>query len=128
MELGFCSTPALPRSVCCPQVALQQNPEPLLKLPTPVHLDLLFLRFFFLRGVCAYFRILSTQVSPALRKLQSVVIFSAWSFKTFSEAPRIFRELPRKDAAFSKTYDANFPSFLLCSPLGRTLFVEKLGA
>ena len=28
LELGFYSTPALPRSVCCPVVALQQNPEP----------------------------------------------------------------------------------------------------
>ena len=32
LEFGFYSTPALPRSVCCPVVALQQNPELLLKL------------------------------------------------------------------------------------------------
>ena len=32
LEFGFYSTLALPRSVCCPVVALQQNPEPLLKL------------------------------------------------------------------------------------------------
>ena len=44
LELGFYSTTALPRSVCCPVVALQQNPEPLLKLPSSVPLDLLFLR------------------------------------------------------------------------------------
>ena len=31
LEFGFYSTPALPRSVCCPVVALQQNPELLLK-------------------------------------------------------------------------------------------------
>ena len=34
LELGFHSTPALPRSVCCPVVALQQKPEPLLTLPS----------------------------------------------------------------------------------------------
>ena len=28
LEFGFYGTPALPRSVCCPVVALQQNPEP----------------------------------------------------------------------------------------------------
>ena len=28
LEFGFYSTPALPRSVSCPVVALQQNPEP----------------------------------------------------------------------------------------------------
>ena len=44
LEFGFYSTPALPRSVCCPVVALQQNPELLLKLPSSVPLDLLFLR------------------------------------------------------------------------------------
>ena len=40
LEFGFYSTPALPRSVCCPVVALQQNPEPfaqvtLLRPPRP---------------------------------------------------------------------------------------------
>ena len=40
LELGFYGTPALPRSVCCPVVALQQNPEPfaqvtLLRPPRP---------------------------------------------------------------------------------------------
>ena len=40
LELGFYSTPALPRSVCCTVVALQQNPEPfaqvtLLRPPRP---------------------------------------------------------------------------------------------
>ena len=30
LEVGFYSTPALPRSVSCPVVALQQNAEPLL--------------------------------------------------------------------------------------------------
>ena len=79
LEFGFYSTPALPRSVCCPVVALQQNPELLLKLPSSVPLDLLFLRIF-VCGVCAYFRFFSTRVSPALRPLQSVVFFSAWSF------------------------------------------------
>ena len=79
LELGFYSTPALPRSVFCPVVALEQNPELLLKLPSSVPLDLLFLRIF-VCGVCAYFRFFSTRVSPALRLLQSVVFFSAWSF------------------------------------------------
>ena len=76
LEFGFYSTPALPRSVCCPVVALQQNPELLLKLPSSVPLDLLFLRIF-VCGVCAYFRFFSTRVSPALRLLQSVEFFSA---------------------------------------------------
>ena len=40
LEFGLYSTPALPRSVCCPVVALQQNPEPfaqvtLLRPPRP---------------------------------------------------------------------------------------------
>ena len=40
LEFGFYGTPALPRSVCCPVVALQQNPEPfaqvtLLRPPRP---------------------------------------------------------------------------------------------
>ena len=76
LELGFYGTPALPRSVCCPVVALQQNPELLIKLPSSVPLDLLFLRILCV-VFCAYFRFFHTRVSPALRLLQSVVFFSA---------------------------------------------------
>ena len=54
MEFGFYSTPALPRSVCCPVVALQQNPELLLKLPSSVPLDLLFLRIFVCGVLCIF--------------------------------------------------------------------------
>ena len=54
LEFGFYSTPALPRSVCCPVVALQQNPELLLKLPSSVPLDLLFLRIFVCGVLCIF--------------------------------------------------------------------------
>ena len=53
LEFGFYSTPALPRSVCCPVVALQQNPELLLKLPSSVPLDL-FLRIFVCGVLCIF--------------------------------------------------------------------------
>ena len=54
LEFGFYSTPALPRSVCCSVVALQQNPELLLKLPSSVPLDLLFLRIFVCGVLCIF--------------------------------------------------------------------------
>ena len=68
LEFGFYSTPALPRSVCCPVVALQQNPEPfaqvtLLRPPRPplltnfcvwcfVHIFGSFLRGYRPRSAC----------------------------------------------------------------------------
>ena len=68
LELGFYSTPALPRSVCCTVVALQQNPEPsaqvtLLRPPRPplltnfcvwcfVHIFGSFLRGYRPRSAC----------------------------------------------------------------------------